>query len=108
MDDNVCCLEDGRFEVDPKSYIQVSHSSPPQQEGYTNSILNSDLLIRFLPFCGSSRPYHRASLRIAALYFIVDALSYSVGDEGSTMLEGAVETLDFGGGSLGGREESLK
>jgi len=101
----------GRWKIGGRSKelrSKVRQLSPPQQGGHTNSILNSNFLIWFLSLCSSSRPYDRASLRITALYFVVDVLSYSISDERSTVLKCAVETLDFGWGSIGRGEECLE
>jgi hypothetical protein len=91
-----------------RATFKVCQSSTPYGEDYTNSILNSNLLVWFLPLCSPSSPYHRTSLRIATLYFIVDVLSDSISDEGSTVLKGAVETPDFWRRLLGAREERLE
>jgi hypothetical protein len=108
MDDNVCCFEDGRFEVDPNSYISITSVKSAWARRGTNSILYGNLFIWFLPLGSSPRPYHRTSLRITALYLIVDILSYGICYEGSAVLKGAVETLDFWRGLLCTREKRLE
>jgi hypothetical protein len=45
MDDNVCCFEDGRFEVDPNSYISIASVKSAWARRGTNSILYGNLFI---------------------------------------------------------------